>query len=54
VKTPNFGILSLWDEASGIYFILSLLFPCSIEIIAGSNVASDWSESLHVHYCDSG
>jgi hypothetical protein len=52
-KTQILAYSPLWDEAKGVYFILSLLFPCNIEIIAGSNVASDWSQSLHVDYCDS-
>jgi len=49
VRKPQIlAFCPLWDEAKGVYFILSLLFPCGIEIIAGSNVASDWSESPHV------
>jgi hypothetical protein len=53
-KTQILAFSPLWDEAKGIYIILSLLFPCSIEIIAGSNMASDWSHSLCVDYRDSG
>jgi hypothetical protein len=53
-KTQILVFCPLWDEAKGIYFISSLLFSCSIEIIAGSNVASDWSQSFRIDYCDSG
>jgi hypothetical protein len=55
VRKPQILAFSLLlDEANGVYFILSLLFPCSIEIIAGSNVASEWSQSLRVDYRDAG